>query len=159
MSTRNARRNAAREKSGRNPRKEPQSPVLHTVARIAVPLTLAVSVVIFFQGHNLPGGGFIAGVLAAAAGAMYLLAFGAAKAAKFRWWKLSVLGLLVSLITGTVPLLQGKAFMDHTIALEWDTTLPLLGHELPTAAFFDLGVYLIVLGTLMTIFVELALED
>jgi len=132
------------------------SPVLRTVARFSVPLSVIVSVVIFFQGHNMPGGGFIAGVLAAAAGAMYLLAFGAERAAGIAWWRIAVVGLLVSLLTGTVPLLLGWTFMDHGIL---DFHIPLLGHvHLPTATFFDLGVYLIVLGTLMTIFVELWLE-
>jgi len=131
-------------------------PILRTVARFAVPLTVWVSIVIFLQGHNLPGGGFIAGVLAAAAGAMYLLAFGAERAARYRWWKVSVTGLLVSVATGTVPFLMGKPYMQHSV---WHFDLPVIGlYELPTATFFDLGVYLIVLGTLMTIFVELAQE-
>lgn len=130
----------------------PGSPVLRTVARFAVPITAIVSLVIFFQGHNLPGGGFIAGVLAAAAGAMYLLAFGLEKASRWAWWKLSVAGLLIALVTGTVPMFFHKHFMDHTM---WH--LP-GGMHLPTATFFDLGVYLVVFGTLMTIFVELGLE-
>ncbi len=134
-----------------------ESPILRTVARFAVPLTVFVSFIIFLQGHDLPGGGFIAGVLAAAAGAMYLLAFGIDRAARFPWWRMSVLGLLCSLSTGTVPLLRGSTFMDHTIL---DFRLPLLGHvHLPSATFFDLGVYFIVLGTLMTVFVELGLEE
>ena len=128
------------------------SPVLRTVARFAVPMTVIVSIVIFFQGHNMPGGGFIAGVQIAAAGAMYLLAFGTAGAKRVAWWKFSVVGLLISLLTGTVPMAFGSAFMDHTII-----SLPAHQH-LPTATFFDIGVYLIVFGTLMTIFVELAQE-
>ena len=128
------------------------SPILRTVARAAVPLTVIVSLIIFFQGHNLPGGGFIAGVLAAAAGAIYLLGFGMGRARHVAWWRLSVAGLLVSLTTGTVTLLLGQGFMNHTM-------LPLPGGaHLPTATFFDLGVYLIVFGTLMTIFVELGQE-
>ena len=88
---------------------------------------------------------------------MHLLAFGYDRAARFPWWRLSVVGLLTSVSTGTVPFLEGYTFMDHGI-LQFD--VPLLGHvHLPTATFFDLGVYLIVLGTLMTIFVELGLED
>ena len=131
-------------------------PILRTVARFAVPLTVWVSIVIFMQGHNLPGGGFVAGVMAGAAGAMYLLAFGAAKAARYRWWKVSVTGLLIAVATGTVPFLMGRPYMQHSI---WHFDLPVIGlYELPTATFFDLGVYLIVLGTLMTIFVELAQE-
>jgi multisubunit Na+/H+ antiporter MnhB subunit len=131
-------------------------PILRTVARFAVPLTVWVSIVIFMQGHNLPGGGFVAGVMAGASGAMYLLAFGAAKAARYRWWKVSVSGLLIAVATGTVPFLMGRPYMQHSI---WHFDLPVIGlYELPTATFFDLGVYLIVLGTLMTIFVELAQE-
>lgn len=134
-----------------------ESPILRTVTRFAVPITLFVSLVIFQQGHDLPGGGFIAGVLAAAAGAMYLLAFGIERAARVPWWRVSVLGLCCSVASGAVPFLRGSTFMDHAI-LNFD--LPLLGHvHLPSATFFDLGVYLIVLGTLMTVFVELGLEE
>jgi multisubunit Na+/H+ antiporter MnhB subunit len=133
------------------------SPVLRTATRFAVPITVAISLVVFWQGHDLPGGGFIAGVMAASAGAMYLLAFGLDGAARVPWWRVSVGGLLISVVTGTVPLVRGFAFMDHGIL---DVEVPLVGHlHVPTATFFDLGVYLIVLGTLMTIFVELALED
>lgn len=133
------------------------SPVLRTATRFAVPITIVISVLIFWQGHNFPGGGFIAGVMAASAGAMYLLAFGLAGAARVAWWKISVVGLLISVSTGAVPFFRGYTFMDHGI-LDFD--LPLLGHQhVPTATFFDLGVYLIVLGTLMTIFVELGLEE
>ena len=131
-------------------------PILRTVARVAVPLTFWVSFVIFLQGHNMPGGGFVAGVMAGAAGAMYLLAFGTARAALVPWWKVSVLGLLISVTTGTVPLLLGRPYMQHSI---WHFELPVVQrYELPTATFFDLGVYLILLGTLMTVFVELAQE-
>ena len=131
-------------------------PILRTVARVAVPLTFWVSFVIFLQGHNMPGGGFVAGVMAGAAGAMYLLAFGTARAARVPWWKVSVLGLLISVTTGTIPLLLGRPYMQHSI---WHVELPVVQrYELPTATFFDLGVYLIVLGTLMTVFVELAQE-
>ena len=134
-----------------------ESPILRTVARIAVPLTLLLSLRIFFQGHDLPGGGFVAGVIAAAAGATLVLAFGMGRAARFPWWRVAVLGLLCAVATGTEPLLAGGAFMDHGV-LEF--ALPLAGHvHLPTATFFDLGVYLIVLGTLMTLFVELGLEE
>jgi multicomponent Na+:H+ antiporter subunit B len=127
------------------------SPIIHVIARFSVPLSLLVAVRIFFQGHDLPGGGFIAGVLLAAAGAMYMLAFGIGRAARIAWWRVSVVGLLVAVANGTVPFARGSAFMDNTI-------LHVGSVHLPSATFFDLGVMLIVLGTLMTIFVELALE-
>jgi multisubunit Na+/H+ antiporter MnhB subunit len=134
-----------------------ESPILRTVTRLAVPLTLVVSLVIFQQGHDLPGGGFVAGVLAASAGAMYLLAFGMERAARIAWWRVSVVGLGCALASGLVPFALGQTFMDHTI-LEFHA--PLLGDvHLPSATFFDLGVYLIVVGTLMTVFVELGQEE
>lgn len=127
------------------------TPILHVVARFAVPFTVLVAIRIFFQGHDLPGGGFIAGVLFAAAGAMAFLAFGLGWAARVAWWRVSASGLLVSVSTGIAPMLGGQAYLDNTI-------LHLGSFHLPTATFFDLGVAMIVFGTLMTIFVELAQE-
>jgi multisubunit Na+/H+ antiporter MnhB subunit len=128
------------------------SPIVRVIARFAAPLSLAVALRIFLQGHDNPGGGFIAGVLVAAAGAIWLLAFGMRGVTGIAWWRVAVLGLIVSVLTGAAPLLNGKAFMDHTI-------LHIGGIHLPTATFFDLGVMLIVVGTLMTILVELAREQ
>lgn len=127
------------------------SPILRLTARFAVPLTVLVSLRIYWQGHDNPGGGFVAGVMLAAAGVIALMAFGTGWALRWRWWKLSVLGLLVSIGNGVVPLMLGKAFMDNTFFQAG----PL---HLPTAVFFDLGVMMIVAGTLMTIFVELSME-
>lgn len=128
-----------------------ESPIVRVIARFAVPLSLLVAIRIFFQGHDQPGGGFIAGVLLAAAGAMYMIAFGTARALRIAWWRVGVVGLLISVLTGTIPLARGEAYMDNKI-------LHLGSFHLPTATFFDLGVMLIVLGTLMTIFVELSME-
>jgi multisubunit Na+/H+ antiporter MnhB subunit len=128
-----------------------QSPIVRVIARFAVPLSLLVAVRMFLQGHDEPGGGFIAGVLLAAAGAMHMIAFGSRQAARVAWWRVGVAGLLVAVVTGTVPLVRGRAYLDNRI-------LHLGPVHLPTATFFDLGVMLIVLGTLMTIFVELSLE-
>jgi multicomponent Na+:H+ antiporter subunit B len=128
-----------------------QSPILRVVARFALPFSTLVAIRIFLQGHDQPGGGFIAGVLLAAAGAIHMLAFGVDEVRMVPWWRVAVLGLAISLLTGTVPLLRGEAFMDNHI-------LHFGAYHLPTATFFDLGVMLIVLGTLMTIFVELSEE-
>lgn len=127
------------------------SPILRVITIFAVPITGVVAARIFWQGHNEPGGGFIAGVLLAAAGAMFMMAFGKRRAAAVPWWRVAVVGLLISILTGTVPLLSGHAFMDHVMLHLGET-------HLPTATFFDLGVALIVVGTLMTIFIELAME-
>jgi multisubunit Na+/H+ antiporter MnhB subunit len=127
------------------------SPILRIIAYFAIPVSVLVAVRIFLQGHDEPGGGFIAGVLLVAAGAIYMMAFGTRRVARFPWWRLSVVGLLVSILTGTVPMLFGHAFMDHTV-------LHLGSFHLPSATFFDLGVMLVVLGALMTVFLELGAE-
>jgi multisubunit Na+/H+ antiporter MnhB subunit len=127
------------------------SPIVRVIARFAVPFSLLVSIRIFLQGHDAPGGGFVAGVLLAASGAMHMIAFGPEAAARVAWWRVGVVGLLVSVLTGAVPVARGRAYMDNTI-------IHLGSYHLPTATFFDLGVLLIVVGTLMTIFVELDRE-
>jgi multicomponent Na+:H+ antiporter subunit B len=82
---------------------------------------------------------------------MHMLAFGTARAARVPWWRVGVVGLLVAVLTGAVPFGRGEAYMDNRI-------LHLGAYHLPTATFFDLGVMLVVVGTLMTVFVELSLE-
>lgn len=134
------------------PRHQEGSPVLRTVARIASPLTVLMSIQVFFQGHNLPGGGFIAGVLGAAAGAIYLLGFGLEKARRVTWWKFSIVGLAIAIGNGVWSMFDGRPFMDYVM---WEP----FGLHIPTSTFFDVGVYLIVFGTLMTIFVELGQEE
>jgi multicomponent Na+:H+ antiporter subunit B len=129
-----------------------RSPVVRVIAAFAVPFSVLVAIRIFLQGHDLPGGGFVAGILLVAAGAMYMLAFGTARVARFAWWRLAVVGLFLSVLTGTVPLFGGRTFLDHTV-------LHVGSFHLPSATFFDLGVALIVLGTLMTVFIELSLEE
>jgi len=127
------------------------SPILRVVAYFAIPVSVVIAVRIFLQGHDEPGGGFIAGVLLVAAGAIYMMAFGTERVERFPWWRLSVVGLLISLLTGTVPMFFGRAFMDHAI-------LHLGSFHLPSATFFDVGVMLVVLGALMTVFLELGAE-
>jgi multisubunit Na+/H+ antiporter MnhB subunit len=127
------------------------SPILRVIALFAVPFSVLVALRLFLQGHDLPGGGFVAGALLTAAGATYMLAFGTARLARVAWWRVAVAGLLLAILTGTVPLLAGLPFLDHTV-------LHLGSFHLPSATFFDLGVALTVVGTLLTVFVELALE-
>jgi multisubunit Na+/H+ antiporter MnhB subunit len=78
-----------------------QSPILHVIARFALPFSLLVAARIFLQGHDEPGGGFIAGVLLAAAGAIYMLAFGVQRARQVAWWRLAVVGLGISVLRAT----------------------------------------------------------
>ena len=132
--------------------------VLSTFARVMLPLALLVSVFIFLRGHNLPGGGFIAGLVTAVAMIMQYLANGVA-------WTQSRLpanthplinaGLGIAVVTGLASWLFGYPFLTSTFDY---FHLPLIGEfELASAMAFDLGVYLVVVGATLLILINLGL--
>jgi multicomponent K+:H+ antiporter subunit A len=127
-----------------------------TVARAMLPFALMVSLYFFLRGHNLPGGGFIAGLVSAVAVLLQAVATGpgggptgAARDALFQR-RLVLLdrilgaGLLIACLTGLGSWLYGYPFLTSTFG---HPVLPVVG-ELPlaSAALFDLGVYLAVVG-------------
>jgi multicomponent Na+:H+ antiporter subunit B len=128
--------------------------ILRTATRYLLPLLLLFSIFLLLRGHNEPGGGFVAGLVAAAAFALYSLAadVGAARRAlQFDPHSLIGVGLLLALIMGVWPLLIGQSFLTG----QWISLyLPGIGEfELGSSLFFDIGVFLVVLGvTLMIIF-------
>ena len=130
--------------------------IMATFARLLLPLALTVSVFIFLRGHNLPGGGFIAGLITAAALVMQYLANGVA------WTNarlpapthpLIAAGLTTACLTGLTSWGFGRPFLTSAFGhFEW----PLLGDiELASAMFFDLGVYLVVVGATLLILINL----
>lgn len=137
-----------------------ESPILATVVQSSLYMVKLVAVWIFLRGHQEPGGGFVAGLIVAAAIALQGLAFGydAANAifpVPFHW--LMGLGLTFAFGTVLVPTLYGGAFMQH----EWGYLyLPgFLGKvEWATAAIFDLGVFLVVVGTMKATLLNIASE-
>lgn len=127
------------------------SPVLLSVAaRTLLPFALLVSVYIFLRGHNLPGGGFIAGLITAVALLMQYMAGGSvATSAKLRmnFPKVIGSGVLIAGLTGLVSFVFGSAFLTSAFG---HPILPLVGEvPLASAAAFDLGVYLTVVGATM----------
>jgi multicomponent Na+:H+ antiporter subunit B len=131
--------------------------ILMTAARYLLPLLLIFSIFVFARGHNEPGGGFVGGLVAAAAVALYSMAFtpGQARRLLFVDPRLLIgLGLLIALLSGFISLAAGLPFMTGI----WGyTRLPVVG-ELGTPVLFDLGVYLAVIGAVLTILFALA-ED
>ncbi|MBM4461435.1 MAG: Na+/H+ antiporter subunit B [Chloroflexi bacterium] len=129
--------------------------ILSTATRYILPLLLLFSVFLLLRGHNEPGGGFVGGLVAAAAFALYVIAFDAATARRTLGVDprtLVALGLLVALGSGLVSLFAGQPFMTGL----WSSyTAPLLG-KLGTPLFFDIGVYLAVIGVTLTIIFALA---
>jgi multicomponent K+:H+ antiporter subunit A len=129
------------------------SVMLSVAARTLLPFALLVSIYIFLRGHNLPGGGFIAGLITSVALVMQYMAGGLlATSAKLKmdFPKLIGGGVLIAGLTGLGSLIFGAAFLTSTYgypALPWIGKIPLA-----SAAAFDLGVYLTVIGaTLLTI--------
>jgi len=129
-----------------------RSLILPVATRYLLPLLLLFAVFVRIRGHNEPGGGFIGGLMAAAAFALYAIACGvpqARRALRFDPHILIGAGLLVAVISGLLPLFAGKPFMTGL----WSTQIvPVLG-KLGTPLLFDIGVFLTVIGvTLMIIF-------
>lgn len=132
-----------------------KSVILSTATRVLVPVILALSLFVFWRGHNDPGGGFIGGLLAATAFALLEKAEGIAaarRALRFRPESIAAVGLGCALASG----LWGGLSYDIFLKGVWPfTTLDAAGekHGLPLGSIplFDFGVYLVVLGTVTAI--------
>lgn len=126
--------------------------ILQTVTKVVTFIILAFSVFIFLSGHNDPGGGFIGGLITAAAIVLLLLAFDIETVKKLLpidFKKLIPIGLMFAILTGTGSFLFDVPFLSHSFGY---FNLPLLGKtELATAVLFDIGVYLVVVGITLTI--------
>ena len=131
--------------------------ILRTTTRLLFPLTLVFSIFLLIRGHNEPGGGFVGGLAAASAFALVLAANGLEKAREVLRVDPLVLvgtGLALALLSGLPPLFDGGAFLT---SLWLEAKIPVIGH-LGTPFVFDVGVYLAVLGVVVTIVFELAEE-
>ncbi len=129
--------------------------MLRVVSRWLLPLALAVSAYIFFRGHNAPGGGFIAGLVTATALVMQFIARGLVDTEQrmaIRFDRTIGAGLGIACLTGIGSFWFGAPFLTST---HGHPRIPLLGEvPLASAALFDLGVYVTVVGaTLLTLVV------
>ena len=126
--------------------------VLAVIARAMLPLALLVAVYLFLRGHNLPGGGFIAALVAATALILQYVSDGSAMAQTRIGWRYRSLigvGVLVAAATGAGSLVLGFPFLTTSFTY---VHLPVIGEfELATAMIFDLGVFVTVVGTVMLI--------
>jgi len=126
-------------------------PLLMIVAtRLILPFAVLVGVYIFLRGHNAPGGGFVAGLVFSIALLMQYMASGYSWAharVRFPYHMLIGAGVAVAAATGIGAWFGGTPFM--TSAFGYVTLPGLEPVELATAALFDLGVFLTVLGAVM----------
>jgi len=134
--------------------------ILQIAARQLLPLLLIYSIIILLRGHNAPGGGFIGGLLAAASYILYAIAYGVEEARK----KLRIdtrtfigIGLLLALTSGVPSFIKDQPFTT----VEYATVkIPILGKVgLSTPLIFDIGVFFVVIGVLLTIVFTLTEEE
>jgi multicomponent Na+:H+ antiporter subunit B len=134
--------------------------ILQAATRLLQPLLLVFSILLLVQGHDEPGGGFVGGLTAAGAFALDAIANGvpsARRALRADPRTLAGVGLALSAGSATLSLGLGRPFMTGL----W-MAVPLPGGarlELGTPLVFDVGVYLVVLGTALTIILVLGEES
>ncbi len=127
------------------------------IMRAMFPVTVLLSLYLLMRGHNLPGGGFVAGITLAVGVILQYMAGGTRWAEErlairpMRWLGT---GLGVALATGAGAWLVGYPFLtSHVFHIE----LPRVGSlHLPSAFFFDLGVYCLVVGASGLMLIALA---
>lgn len=137
-----------------------RSVILDTTVRFVFDAAIVLSIYFLFAGHNQPGGGFIGGLVAAAAIALKYVTGGLVSvlhSVRVRPWMLLAFGLALACATTLWPLVAGDAPLDQQ-AFEWQ--IALLGDvKLTTATIFDTGVYFIVVGLALSILESLGDES
>ncbi|GIF73412.1 Na+/H+ antiporter subunit A [Asanoa siamensis] len=136
-----------------------QSVILEVVTRLVFHTIVLFSIFLLFSGHNAPGGGFAGGLVAGLALAIRYLAGGpdelTAAAPVDAGWVLGA-GLFVSVGTGVLAMFAGAQVLQSAVV---DVHLPVLGEvHLVTSIFFDIGVYLVVVGLILDILRSLGAE-
>jgi len=122
--------------------------IFRSIAPYLTSLMMLFSIFVLLRGHNEPGGGFIGGLIAASALAIYGIACGVApvrRAIYFHPMAISAFGLFLSASAGVLSVFAGVPYMT--------------GVELALSSVlvFDVGVYLVVVGAISSI--ALALEE
>ena len=129
-----------------------RSMVLEATTRLVFPTLVVLSLYFFFAGHNAPGGGFAGGLVMGLALVLRYLAGGRyelGEALPVEPGTILGAGLLISAGTAVTSLFLGAPALSSAV---FDITLPIFGEfHLVTALFFDLGIYLIVVGLVLDV--------
>lgn len=126
------------------------SVILSATARIFFTAMLLVSIWILFRGHNEPGGGFVGGLMGAAAFGILAFASGVAVARKaliLHPIVLAGVGLALSALSGLPGLFYNESYLLH----QWgEVPLGFTELKVGTTMIFDLGVYFVVVGGILS---------
>ncbi len=128
-----------------------RSTILQTATRLLMPLLLLFALFLLWRGHNEPGGGFVGGLVVAASFVLYAMAFGVDAGRRALLVDPSTLlggGLLIALVSGLPALASGRPFMT---ALWTRVSTGSGGLDVGTPLLFDVGVFLAVIGVVLTI--------
>lgn len=126
------------------------SVILRSATSLLLAVLLLFSVFLLLRGHDLPGGGFIGGLLAASAMALHAIANGLSAAQRLLrvppqalvgWGLVFAVGAGFLALGSSAPFLTGQWWIFTFAGVEWKLSSPLL---------FDVGVYLVVVGVVLT---------
>lgn len=124
------------------------------------PIIVVLALHLFLRGHDLPGGGFAAGIALTIAFVLQYMGRGAEwveERLRIRPISWIGVGLLVAVLAGAVPWLFGRPFL--TAAFQY-AELPVLGKiPLASAVAFDVGVVVLVVGASVLMLVALARQS
>ncbi|WP_417234731.1 Na+/H+ antiporter subunit A [Arthrobacter sp.] len=145
--------------AGKTMAPESRSIIFEVVARLVFHTIILFSIYLLLAGHNTPGGGFAGGLLAGLAMTIRYLAGGRyelVEATPISAGTLLGLGLGTAALSGVVPLLLGGDLFQSAVV---EFALPLFGeHKFVTSTFFDIGVYLVVVGLVVDVLRSLGSE-
>ncbi|MEM7722620.1 MAG: Na+/H+ antiporter subunit B [Pseudomonadota bacterium] len=133
--------------------------ILTAATRLLVALLLVFSVFMLLRGHNLPGGGFIGGLIGSTGFVLYAIAQGCSATRKALYYdpqNIAMIGLGIALFAGVMALFFNDAFFTGQWYFLGDRET---GDYIPLSSvlIFDIGVYLVVFGSILTL--VLALEE
>lgn len=136
-----------------------KSLILQIAIRLLLPILLLYSIFLFLRGHHYSGGGFIGGLVASGAFALYALAHDAQSLKKLIHVEVKYLifvGLSIAFLAGAFGFMNKLPFLT---GIWWQVEIPRYGKlYLGTPLLFDLGVYLTVIGASLTILINLMEE-
>jgi multisubunit Na+/H+ antiporter MnhB subunit len=136
-----------------------RSVILDEADRWLFPLIVMVSVYVSFRGHNAPGGGFAGGLITGCAFVLRFLAGGTLQVRRSDITRPDILigaGLMLAVVTALTPVVLGASLLESTI---WKPQVPLIGEvKIVSSALFDLGVYFLVIGVVLSVLLALGAE-